>query len=58
MLIPGASGRWRWGVLQLGHEAEPPLQTTSGQGCRQREVCIFKKRRTLIMMPLRGYLRI
>ena len=46
---PGGLGRWRVvRGLQLGHAVEPPLQTTSGQGCRQGDVCVFRKMGTLI----------
>ena len=46
---PGGLGRWRAvRGLQLGHAVEPPLQTTSGQGCRQGDVCVFRKMGMLI----------
>lgn len=35
-------------MLQLGHEAEPPLLTTSGQGCRQGKFAYLEERRALI----------
>lgn len=47
MLIPRGLGQMRGG-LQLGHEAEPPLLTTSGQGCRQGKFAYLEERRALI----------